>query len=85
MNFGKANWELFRENLTKKAENFEIPVNISDFNKKITLEILDSSKLSIPLIKKFNFKQSFPPEIIQIIKERRKIRKEIQIQKKAKK
>ncbi len=53
-----------------------------DFNQKVTLDIIECAESTVPIINKTNFKYSFPPEIIKLIKNRRKVRKEIKEHKK---
>ncbi len=77
LNFGMADWDKFKKNLSQKAEELSIVGPLSDLNKTITSVIIESVQSAIPLIKKNNYKSSFPPELINLIKLKRQVRKEI--------
>ncbi|RNA11500.1 RNA-directed DNA polymerase from transposon X [Brachionus plicatilis] len=73
-NYKKANWQLFSEILNSRIVNItESSLTIDQLNDKITEKIISASHKSIPYLSQKIYKTSLPPNIVNLIKERRKI------------
>ncbi|RNA24803.1 RNA-directed DNA polymerase from transposon X, partial [Brachionus plicatilis] len=78
-NYKKANWQLFSEILNSQIVNItESCLTIDKLNDKITEKIISASHKSIPYLSKKIYKMSLPPNIVNMIKERRKVRRNFQ-------
>ncbi|RNA44213.1 RNA-directed DNA polymerase from transposon X [Brachionus plicatilis] len=78
-NYKKANWQLFSEILNSQIVNItECSLTIDQLNDKITEKIISASHKSIPYLSKKIYKTSLPPNIVNLIKERRKVRRNFQ-------
>ncbi|RNA29689.1 hypothetical protein BpHYR1_028910, partial [Brachionus plicatilis] len=72
-NYKKANWQLFSEILNSQIVNItESSLTIDQLNEKITEKIISASHKSIPYLSQKIYKTSLPPNIVNLIKERRK-------------
>ena len=74
LDFKKADWNMFRSILN--SNQHQTPENIDEFNDLITKNILEAARKSIPKQSKKSFKSTLPPDIIKLIKMRRKIRRQ---------
>ncbi|RMZ96555.1 hypothetical protein BpHYR1_032407 [Brachionus plicatilis] len=75
--YEKANWQLFSEILKSQIENItESSLTIDQLKDKITEKIISSSHKSTPYLSQKIYKTSLPPNIVNLIKERRKEYKE---------
>ncbi|RNA29072.1 RNA-directed DNA polymerase from mobile element jockey-like [Brachionus plicatilis] len=77
-NYKKANWQLFRDILCADRDYFSESLSIDELNNKITKKIISASQKCIPYQSEKIYKTSLPPDIVMLIKERRKIRRNFQ-------
>ena len=77
LNLGKADWEKFKQHLPIKFPS-ECGNDIQKLNKFIVTSMLSAAEYAIPIKKSHNFKDSFPDEIVTLIKMRRQARNKAQ-------
>ncbi len=76
LNYSKANWELYRGDLSKISID---PSNLNEeeLEKTIRKHIVETANQSIPPIKPSTFITSLPPDIVNLIKQKKEIRREL--------
>ncbi|RNA34570.1 RNA-directed DNA polymerase from mobile element jockey-like [Brachionus plicatilis] len=78
-NYTKANWQLFSDIINSQKVNItEISLRMNQLNDKIIEKIITASHKSIPYLSQKIDKTSLPHNIVNLIKERRKIRRNFQ-------
>jgi hypothetical protein len=80
LNLAKADWEFFSEILTRKAllltDSYIESLNVEDFNKLVSDHIMEAANTAIP-VSAPKVRKSFPPNIVNLIKERRLVKKDM--------
>jgi exonuclease III len=82
LNFGLAKWNDYKSILECEISNSNLNNhnnnnNLSELVLNVTNAINEAAVKCIPLVSEFNFRESFPPNLVKMIKERKNIRKKI--------
>ena len=79
LNFNRANWALFQEELTKKAYNsnsiYDKKLTVEELNHKVTEDIQTAANNAIPFSAS-NRSNSLPNEILKLIKQKKRTKEE---------